>query len=97
MRVLETLKSILIHSAFHQVMDPHNNKVVIILTIRSPEVDPEVNLEADHLIGPAVLLVEGTEFILVTGLILMTGVEIETTEQIVAHTTVMTATGIIPV
>ena len=47
-------------------------------TIRNPEVDPEVNLEADHLMGPAVLLPQVTESILVTGLMLMTEVEIKT-------------------
>ena len=54
MRNLKTLKSILINSAAHQVIDPLNVKVVIILTTRSPEVDPEVNLE-DHLMDLAVL------------------------------------------
>ena len=47
--------------------------------------------------GPTVLLLEGTEFILVKGLVPTTGVEIETTEQIMAHTTVMTMTGTIQV
>ena len=77
-------------------MDPLNSKVII-LTIRNPEVDPEVNLGADHLVDPAVLLPEGTESILVMGLALMTRVKIEATEQIVAHTTVMITTGTIPV
>ena len=47
--------------------------------------------------GLAVLLSEMTEFIVVTGLIQMTGARIETADQIMAHTTVMTATGTIPV
>ena len=97
MRNLETLNSIPIHSAAHQVMGLLNIEVIIILTIRSPEVDPEVNLEADHLMDLAVLLPKVTEFILVTGLVPMTGAKIETTDQIVAHTTVMTKTDITPV
>ena len=75
-------------------MDPLSTKVMTILAT-SPEVDPEVNLEADHLMDLAVLLPKVTEFILVTGLIPMTGVKIENTDQIVAHTIVMT--GTIPV
>ena len=90
-RNLEILKSILINSAAHQVMDPLNVEVVIILTTRSPEVDPEVNLEADHLIHQV------TGFTLATGLVPMTGVKIETTDQIMAHTIVMIATGTITV
>ena len=74
-----------------------NIEVIIILTMRSPEVDPEVNPEADHLMDLAVLLPKVTEFILVTGLVPMTGAKIETTDQIVAHTTVMTKTDIAPV
>ena len=84
MRNLETLKSILINSTTHQVMGLLNIRVIIILTIRSPEVDLEVNLGANHLVDLPVLLPEVTEFILVTGLILMTGAKIETTDQIVA-------------
>ena len=91
------LKSILIHSAAHQVKGLLNIEVIIIPTIRSPKVDPEVNLEADHLVDLAVLLPEVTEFILVMGLILMTGAKIETADQIMAHTTVMTTTDTTPV
>ena len=97
MRNLKTLKRILIHSATHQVMGLLNNEMIIILTIRSPEVDPEVNLEADHLVDLAVLLPKVTEFILATGLMLMTGAKIETTDQIMANTTVMTMTDTAPV
>ena len=94
-RNLEALKSILIHNAIHQVIGLLNIKVIIILTIRSPEVDPEVNLEADHLMDLIVLLPEVTELILATGP--MTGAKIETTDQIMAHTTVMTTTDTTPV
>ena len=45
----------------------------------------------------AVLLPKVTEFILMTGLLPMTGAKIETTDQIVAHTTVMTMTDTTPV
>ena len=45
----------------------------------------------------AVLLPEVTEFILATGLVLMTGAKMETADQIVAHTTVMTMTDTAPV
>ena len=95
-RNLETLKSILINSAAHQVMDPLSIKVMVIQTIRNQEVDPEVNLEADHLMGLAVLLPEVTESIPVTGLVLMTGVEIKTVGQIMAYITVMIMTGTVP-
>ena len=47
--------------------------------------------------GFAVLLTEVTEFILVTGPILMTGARIETADQSVVHTTVMTVISTIPV
>ena len=97
MRSLETLKSILINSAAHQVMDPLNIKLVIILTIISPEVDPGVNLEANHLMDLVALLSKVTEFILATELVPMTGVKIETADQIVAHIIVMIMTGTIPV
>ena len=70
---------------------------MIILTTRSPEVDPEVILEADHLMGLAVLLPKVTEFILVIELISMTEARIETTDQIMVHATVITATGTIPI
>ena len=63
--------------------------------MRRPEVDPEVSLEVDHLMGLAVLFPQMTESILVTELILMTGVEIETVDQIVVHTIVMITTGTI--
>ena len=76
-------------------MDPLNIKVVITLTIRSPKADPEVNLEANHLMGLAVLLPGVTGFTLATGLMLMTGVRIETADQIMAHTIVMIVTGTI--
>ena len=55
-RNLETLKSILINSMTHQVIDPLNIKVVITPATRSPEADPEVNLEVNHLMGLAVVL-----------------------------------------
>ena len=97
MRNLKTLKSILINSATHQGMDPLNIKVVIILTARSPKADPEVNLEANHLVGLAVLLPGATGFTLVTGLMPMMGVRTETTDQIVAHTIVIIMTGTITV
>ena len=74
-------------------MDLLNIEVIIIPTIRSPE----VNLEADHLVDLAVLLPDVIEFILATELIQMTGAKIETADQIVAHTTVMTATDTAPV
>ena len=91
-RNLATLKSIPIHSTIHQVMGLLNIEVIIIPTIRSPGVDPEVNLEADHLVDLAVLLPEVTEFILVTGLVPMTGAKMGTADQIMVHTTVMTMT-----
>ena len=56
MRNLETLKSILINSATHRVMDPLHIEVMVIPTTRNPEVDPELKLEADHLMGLAVFL-----------------------------------------
>ena len=90
MSSLETLKSIPINSATHWVMDPLSIKVMVILTIRNPEVDPEVNLEADHLMGLAVLLPKVTESILVTR------VEIKTIGHIMAHIIVMIMTGTIP-
>ena len=77
-RNLETLKSILINSTTRRVMGPLSIKVMVILTIQNPEVGPEGNLEADHLVGLAVLLPKVTESILVTGLMSMTGVEIRT-------------------
>ena len=76
---------------------PSQPQALAFLTIRSPEVDPEVNLEADYLMDFAVLLPKVTEFILVTGLVLMTGAKIETMDQIMAHTTVMTTTDTAPV
>ena len=92
MRNLKTLKSYLINSATHQVVDPLSIKMMVILITRNPEVDPEVNLEA----GLAVLLPKVRESILVTGLVLMTGVEIKTIGQIMAHIIVMITTGAIP-
>ena len=74
-----------------------NVEVMIILTTRSPEEGPEVNLEADHLMGLAVLLPTVTEFILVKRLILLTGARIEITDQMMAHTIVLATTGTIPV
>ena len=74
-------------------MDPLSIKVTVIPTIRNPEVDPEVNLEADHPMGLAVLLPEVTESTLATGLMPMTGVEIRTIGQIVAHIKVMIVTS----
>ena len=85
------------NSTMHQMTDPLNVKVIIIPTTRSPEVDPEVNLEADHLVDLAVLLPDVTEFILVTGLMSMTGVETRTIGWIVAHTIVMIVTDAVPV
>ena len=96
MRNLETLENLLINSATHQVMDPLSIKVMVIPTITNPEIDPEINLEADHLMGLAVLLPEVTESILVTGLMPMTGVDIKTIGQIMAHIIVMITTGTIP-
>ena len=96
-RNLKTVKSILINSAACHRMDPLNIKVVITLTTRSPEADPEVNLEANHLVGLAVLLPRVTGFTLVTRLVPIIGVRIETTDQIVPHTIVMIVTGTITV
>ena len=73
-----------------------NIEVIMIPTRRGPKADPEVNLEADHLMDLAVLLPLVTEFILVKGLVPMTGAKIETTDQIMAHTTVMTMTDTAP-
>ena len=74
-------------------MDPLSIKVVAKPIMRIPEVDPEVSLEVDHLVGLAVLLPQVTESILATELILMTEVEIETIDQIVAHIIVRIMTG----
>ena len=95
MRNLRTLKTILISSVTHWVVDPLSIRMKITPITRNPEVDPEVNLEADHLMGLAVLLPKVTESTLGTGLVLMTGVEIKTIGQIVAHIIVMIVTGTI--
>ena len=97
MRTLEILRSILINNTMHQLTYPLNIKVMIILTAKSPEVDPEVNLEANHHMDLAVLLPEVTEFILVTGPMSMTGVETRTIGQIVAHIIAMIMIGTLPV
>ena len=46
MRNLETLRSLLMSNAAHQVMGPLDIQVTAILIARSPEVDPEVNLKS---------------------------------------------------
>ena len=76
-------------------MDPLGIEVAANLTMRSPEVDPEGSLEVDHLMGLAVFLPQVAESILVTELILMTEVEIETVDQIVVPTIVRIMTGTI--
>ena len=92
---LETPRSLLIKSTICQVMDPLVIEVAVNPAMKSPEVDPEVSLKVDHLVGLAVLLPQVTESILVTELILMTEVRIETVDQILVPTIVRIMTSTI--
>ena len=70
-------------------------QVAAILIARSPVVNPEVDLKAGHLVGPAAPLLLMTEFILATGSMMETEIETRTTDLIMDLTILMTVTGTI--